>query len=343
MNILETPITIFDSVTSANGRVASLAEFLDDASSHHLIRQICMTEDKTERTRLKSGLPCATISAICPNGRKADDAFEHTRLICIDIDGKDNPGFESGAVLKAEVCKVAEVAYCSLSASGNGCFAIFRLSHPENHLGHFLALQRLFKSRLGIVIDGQCKDVKRLRFASYDSEPYINDNTETFRIIDMTSTPKHNPTKTIVAMGQRIWNENPEATLDKVARLTKEVVRRGIDLTDGYSKWVEIGMALANLGEAGREFFHAVSSVYPGYDRAKADTKFTNLLRTTRKVTIATFFHHCEAYGIVLDRKIDRTKCACASEGCCRITRYRGSLIPPSAENGSGSCRISGA
>lgn len=302
MNILETPITVFDGVTSTNGHVASLAEFLNEASSHQLIQQIRMTEDKAERTRLKSDLPCATISAICPNGRKAEDAFEHTGLICIDIDGQDNPGFGSGAELKAEVCKVSEVAYCSLSASGNGCFAIFRLSHPENHLGQFLALQRLFKSRLGIVIDGQCKDVKRLRFVSYDSEPYINDNSEPFRITDAAAKPKPNPTKTTVVLGQRTWNESPEATLDKVARLTELVVRRGIDLTDGYSNWVEIGMALANLGEAGREFFHAVSSVYPGYDRATADTKFTNLLRTTRKVTIATFFHQCEAHGVTLDR-----------------------------------------
>lgn len=302
MNILETPITVFNSVTSTIGHVASLAEFLNDASSHQLIRQIRMTEDNVERTRLKSGLPCATISAICPDGRKADDAFEHTGLMCIDIDGQDNPGFGSGAELKTEVCKVAGVAYCSLSASGNGCFAIFRLSHPENHLGHFLALQRLFKSRLSIVIDGQCKDVKRFRFASYDSEPYINDNAMPFRIIDAATKPKLNPTKTTVAMGQRTWNENPEATLDKVARLTEEVVRRGIDLTDGYSNWIEIGMALANLGEAGREFFHAVSSVYPGYDWAKVDMKFTNLLRTTRKVTIATFFHQCEAHGVTLDR-----------------------------------------
>ena len=221
MNILETPITVFDGVTSTNGHVASLAEFLNEASSHQLIQQIRMTEDKAERTRLKSDLPCATISAICPNGRKAEDAFEHTGLICIDIDGQDNPGFGSGAELKAEVCKVSEVAYCSLSASGNGCFAIFRLSHPENHLGQFLALQRLFKSRLGIVIDGQCKDVKRLRFVSYDSEPYINDNAEPFRITDAATKPKPNPTKTTVVLGQRTWNESPEATLDKVARLTE--------------------------------------------------------------------------------------------------------------------------
>ena len=79
MNILETPITLFDGVTSINGHVVSLAEFLNDASSHHLIQQIRMTEDKAERTRLKSDLPCATISAICPNGRKVDEIVFHLR------------------------------------------------------------------------------------------------------------------------------------------------------------------------------------------------------------------------------------------------------------------------
>lgn len=300
MNILETPITVFDSVTSTNGRVASLAEFLNDASSYQPIQQIRMTEDKTERTRLKSGLPCATISAICPYGRKTDDAFEHTGLICIDIDGQDNPGFGSGAELKTEVCKVAEVAYCSLSASGNGCFAIFKLSNSDNHLGHFLALQRLFKSR-GIVIDGQCKDVKRLRFATFDAEPYINPNADVFRIIDMANKSAINTKTANPALTPRAWKDNMETTVEKVAQLTAEVVRRRIDLTDSYSNWVEIGMALADLGEAGREFFHAVSSVYPAYDQAKANIKFTNLLRTTRKVTIGTFFHQCEAHGVILD------------------------------------------
>ncbi len=301
MDILETPITVFSGVTSANGRVASLAEFLNDASSHQLIQQIRMAEDKTERTRLKSRLPCATISAICPHGRKADDAFEHTGLICIDIDGQDNPVFGNGAELKTEVCKVAEVAYCSLSASGNGCFAIFRLSNPDNHLGHFIALQRLFKSRLGIVIDGQCKDVKRLRFATFDAEPYINPDADVLRIIDMATKPITNTKTANSALASRAWKDNMETTVEKVAQLTAEVVRRRIDLTDGYSNWVEIGMALADLGEAGREFFHAVSSVCPGYDQAKANVKFTNLLRTTRKVTIGTFFHQCEAHGITLD------------------------------------------
>lgn len=301
MNILETPITIFDSVTSTNGRVASLSEFLNAPSSHQLISQIRMIDDKAERTRLKSGLPCATISAICPGGRKSDDAFEHTGLICIDIDGQDNPVFGNGNELKAEVCKVVEVAYCSLSASGNGCFAIFQLSNPANHLGHFLALQRLFKSRLGIIIDGQCKDIKRLRYATFDAEPYINPDADVFRIVDTANTPKINPSKQTTAISPRIWKDSAETTIEKVARLTNEIAKRRVDLTDGYSNWVEIGMALADLGEAGREFFHTVSSIYSGYDRAKADTKFSNLLRTTRKVTIATFFHQCEAHGITLD------------------------------------------
>ncbi len=174
-------------------------------------------------------------------------------------------------------------------------------SSPEKPNKYSSSVQRLFKSRLGIVIDRQCRDVKRLRFATFDAEPYINPNADVFRIIDMANNPVPNTKTANPALTPRAWKDNMETTVEKVAQLTAEVVRQGIDLTDGYSNWVEIGMALADLGEAGREFFHAVSSVYPDYDQAKADTKFTNLLRTTRKVTIGTFFHQCDAHGASLD------------------------------------------
>lgn len=300
MNILDTPITVFESVVAITGSVRTLAEFLNDSSTHELINQIRSTDDKAERTRLKAALPCAVISAICPEGRKADANFQHTGLICIDIDGQDNTNFINGQALKAEVCKVAEVAYCSLSASGNGCFAIFRLSNPEKHLGHFRALQRLFKSRLGIAIDGQCKDVKRLRFATLDSEPYVNEDAPVFRIVDAETKSQMSAAIKVNYTPIPYSEDDAESTLEKVDRLTKELVSRHIDLTDGYQNWIEVGMALADLGEAGREYFHAVSSIYSGYNQSKANAKFTNLLRTTRKVGIGTFFHLCQAHGLDL-------------------------------------------
>lgn len=140
--------------------------------------------------------------------------------------------------------------------------------------------------------------------ATFDAEPYLNPDADLFRIIDTANKPRYNPTTANTAMAPRTWKDSTETTIEKVVQLTADVVRRRIDLTDGYRNWVEIGMSLADLGEAGREFFHAVSSVYPGYDHAKANIKFTNLLRTTRKVTIGTFFHQCEAHGVSLDTNV---------------------------------------
>lgn len=294
MKILDTPITIFQSATSTTGNVVNLGEFLNDTSTRQLIESIRSTEDKTKRKLLKSQLPCAVISALCPDGRKSDLPYQHSGLICIDIDGQDNPAFGSGAELKSEVSKVSEVALCALSASGSGCFTIIRLSRPEEHLGHFLALQRLFKLRLGITIDSQCKDVKRLRYATFDPEPYINDDAPAFRIVDVVTPHRPDTATTLVR------HDDKESVTEKVARLTDEIVRRRIDLTVGYANWVEIGMSLTNLGEAGRGYFHAISSIYPRYNHAEADRKFSELLRSTKKVTIATFFHYCKQYGLNL-------------------------------------------
>ena len=91
--------------------------------------------------------------------------------------------------------------------------------------------------------------------------------------------------------------------IESLRLITEAVETAGTDIAPSYAEYVQLAFAIAtDCGEAGREFFHAVSSVYPGYDRAKTDTKYTNLLRTTRKVTIATFFYQCEVHGITLDR-----------------------------------------
>ena len=70
--------------------------------------------------------------------------------------------------------------------------------------------------------------------------------------------------------------------------------------TPSKANWVEIGTALSDLDEAGQEYFHDVSSIYSGYNRAETDRKFSELLKTTTKVKIATFFLHCKEHGLNL-------------------------------------------
>ena len=46
-----------------------------------------------------------------------------------------------------------------------------------------------------------------------------------------------------------------------------------------------------SLGKRGREYFHAISQFYPGYDRQEADKKFDHaLMGKYRRIGIGTFF-----------------------------------------------------
>jgi len=106
------------------------------------------------------------------------------------------------------------------------------------------------------------------------------------------------------------WIQSPEAVKAKENVASTEERRRvdscvdqllamDIDLTDGYDKWISIGMSLAALGEAGRKPFHKVSSVHPKYDISKCDKKYDSLVsKATGEVSLGTFFHACREVGV---------------------------------------------
>lgn len=298
--ILNTMVTVFTDVTAQTGIDMPLGQFLSDESCRDKVTAIRAAESKDAATALKKQLPCATISALCSKGRKEDDPFVHTGLLCVDIDGQDNPSFPNGEALKSEVSKVSEVAYCALSASGNGCFAILRIDSPEHHAEHFQALKRLFKSRLGIVIDGQCGNIKRLRFASYDEYPYINDAATVFLVFDEAKPSKKREGSNVPLPVPLPYprHADVETEAEKAGRMVDEIVRRRIDITNSYADWVNIGMALTSLGEEGRSLFHAVSQVCPEYRQDEANRKFTELLRTTKRVGLGSFFYACKVNEI---------------------------------------------
>ena len=306
-NFLDTIVTVFENVTSTKGCDMPLRDFLEGNVQRDLIERIRATDDKKERNKLKAGLWCATISARCEGGRKETDPFEHTGLMCVDIDGHDNPAFPDAQSLKREICKVAEVLYCAQSVSGKGCFAIFRLAHPENFEGHFRAMIRLFRQRLGINIDTQCGNVKRLRYASYDPEPYINEGAPSFMICDKGEEPRCNKstddeppaTEPPSSMADSTTSSHHKLSNEEIAeRYVTELERTHTDITAGYDQWVLVGMSLSNLGDSGRNLFHRVSRLNASYKSGETDKKYTELLRTTRSVSLGTFFHICQEHGI---------------------------------------------
>ena len=138
--------------------------------------------NKEEMDKLKSSLPCAMPSLLFDGS--------HSGFIAVDIDGLnhgDNLEYIP-AQLKEKVCTIANVYYCGYSASGLGVWALIPLHDTTKHLQHFRALEVKFKE-IGLVIDSGCSNINRLRFCSFDSEPYINENAVPFSLV-LVDEPK---------------------------------------------------------------------------------------------------------------------------------------------------------
>ena len=81
--------------------------------------------------------------------------------------------------------------------------------------------------------------------------------------------------------------------------IVNEVTQRGIRLFDNFDDWTRGAQSLSSLGEGGRSLFLAISSLSSDiYNHKENERKFTNALKTTKKVTIATFIYMCKQAGI---------------------------------------------
>ena len=94
-------------------------------------------------------------------------------------------------------------------------------------------------------------------------------------------------------------SNNSYSDLEHLDLVAQRLVESGKDITAVYGDWVKVAFACASLGEGGRESFHMISSVYPGYRREECDAKFDNCLRTGRgDVRIGTIMNMAKEAGV---------------------------------------------
>lgn len=285
ISLFDTKISFYSNVEDNVGTEISLRDFLFCDQYMEQIEHIRSIQDENIQKRLKLQLPLATISGTFAPIRKAENLVTHSNLLCIDIDKKDNMGVDWFDDLKHEWHNIPQILYAGRSIRGKGWFAIFRIAYPDKHKAQFEALQRDFVSS-GLVIDKACKDVSRMRFISYDPEPYVNEAATLYNKVWVE--PK--PTIHIPYSGG-----DDKEDVEKCCRI---IADRGIDITATYDDWFHVGAALASLGERGRSLFHLVSSQNAKYKAVETDKKFDNLLRNVSSINIGTFFHICSQYGI---------------------------------------------
>jgi hypothetical protein len=287
MKIFDNTISVYQGVTDNIGKPMPLRDFLFDERLKDEILRIRSIDDKARRNALKRTLPCATISGVFSPSRKAENLQRHSGLICLDIDGQDNPAITDWENLKSQLSVLSQIAYCGLSLSGHGLFLIVPVAYPSCHRQHFLQLCEDFHG-MGITLDRNCGDVCRLRTMSYDANPYVNERALIYNKVK--KEPLHRTAF--------IYDECGDDTIDKVARCCQEIELRHIDITSTYEDWYRVGFALTSLGERGREFFHICSRQNEKYKENETDRKFDSLLKSNGNITVATFFLACRQHGV---------------------------------------------
>lgn len=284
-SFLDITISVYNGVRDVYGTTCKLRAFLFDKKHISEIELLRSLPTKEERNEIKKKLPQVCISGVFTPTRKTENLVVHSGLICVDIDRQDNQDIENWNDLKQELSKLPQIAYISLSVSGNGYFLIIPLRYPDYHKQQFEQLKRDFE-KMGIIIDRACGDVSRMRCLSYDAEPYINAEAIPYEGYYVEPRPIVN------------YQYAGDNVLDKVAKCCERIEAHSIDITGDYQSWFTIGCALASLGESGRQFFHVCSNQNQSYKYAECDKKFTSLLRTGKRIGIGSFFEICKDYGI---------------------------------------------
>lgn len=214
--------------------------------------------------------------------RNVKGLVEHSGIIQIDLDAKDNPGILDR---KDELAGDPYTYGIHDSISGKGVVLFVKID-SKRHLDAFLGLQKYYRNEYKLEIDEAPKSVASYRFVSYDPDATILKGSKIFK--QYLPKPKTKPRKNYVFIE------------DDMEFIFSQINDRGINLCEDYHDWVSIGMAFANTyGENGRDKFHFISQFSGKYDHGKSDKAYDGFLKRGRNEnTIATFFHYCLEAGL---------------------------------------------
>jgi hypothetical protein len=295
-----TIISRFSNIKSKIPENVILWDWLNDTTYKNSVLRIRTLTEKEEIRKLKSQLPCVTISGQFML-RNSNALIKHSGYICIDIDGGDNLHLNDFCKVRDELIKIKNIAYAALSVSGKGVFCLIPIKYPEKHKEHFEALKIQFL-KIGITIDKACSDVSRLRIYSFDSDAYFNESPVTFNQVFEYKPVKKNESKKAFEESKPNLKKtylNGNTTHSRVMKVADKVSNSGVDMTENYEQWFQIGCALANeFGEDGREMFHLVSQNHSGYQEVYCNTIFSDCLGGGYSYSIGTFFYWASQYGI---------------------------------------------
>lgn len=219
--------------------------------------------------------------------RRETHLYRHTGWLAIDIDLQDNQQLTNFENIRMVARFRPEIGLLMRSCSGTGYFGLVRLAYPDRHKEQFKAILKEYAS-LGIVLDKQCGNIGRVRFASWDDEAhiYINDHVQPYQGLatdEPQVIPRERPMyrqpqshSSYGGYGDKAFWEDPR-TQDRIIELiVKAMVSRGINITESYDEWTKAGWAL-KAHPYGERLFHELSACSRKYNSAQTAQKWRQL------------------------------------------------------------------
>lgn len=226
-------------------------------------------------------LPVWTPTGTFEGGQSEVCRVSWSGLVALDIDKVANV-----EAVRKQIEAMPFVWAMSLSVSGDGLFAIVRITDAEGQFkGHLKALYSHF-ARQGIALDSSCKNPNRVRYISYDQHAYINEDAEVWTEVENEQ----------IYTPQAPQSLNPTKDLD---RLIAHVISRGIDLTQGRTAWMQIGSVINNYYSDAENMFVAMSQFHPAFKEAECRDTFRRFCsKQTRNKGV--LFNIARANGVII-------------------------------------------
>ena len=176
-------INFFNSVKELQFKKMEVQKVLQQIQKGHWKKQIndmryhLKNGNENEAVKIKSNLPCMTISATFKERRKKDYVDSYTGLLHLDYDKLEN-----AEEVKTNLISIPYTYSAFISPSGNGVKVLVKSDNAmSSHEVAFNSLREYYDKIVNVESDSSVKDITRLCYMSYDPDLYLNETSEIFK------------------------------------------------------------------------------------------------------------------------------------------------------------------
>lgn len=199
------------------------------------IRRCIIEGDDDAMAEAKHQLEAVTWSGTFAR-RQANACTAYSRLVCIDIDGKDNPDLDP-VECRDEWADRTVAAF--VSPSGAGVKLIFKTeaTHASEHKSAFAGCKSVVMSA-GLVVDESGSDVSRLCFMSWDPGATYNPDAVAVPVMSGVMSGQHQDTGTVAAtVPMKVTSGRHQWLLTLVGRLIRSGLSAEATTIAARSEW----------------------------------------------------------------------------------------------------------